>query len=133
MSTAPPKPARPYKGEELELTVESLAQGGRGVARRDDGFVVFVTGGLPGDRVRARVSRSKRGYAEASAVELIEPSPDRIADTCVHEGEPCPGAPWQGLSYQRQLELKAEQVGEALRRLGRTEICNLHVTRYRIR
>ena len=118
MSTAAPKQARPYKGEELELTVESLAQGGRGVARRDDGFVVFVTGGLPGDRVRARVGKSKKGYAEASTIELIEPSPDRIADTCVHDGEPCPGAPWQGLPYERQLELKAEQVDEALRRLG---------------
>jgi 23S rRNA (uracil1939-C5)-methyltransferase len=118
VSTAPPKAARPYKGEELELTVESLAQGGRGIARRDDGFVVFVTGGLPGDRVRARVGKSKKGYAEASTIELVEASPDRIADTCVHDGEPCPGAPWQGLPYERQLELKAEQVGEALRRLG---------------
>ena len=118
MSTAAPKQARPYKGEELELTVESLAQGGRGVARRDDGFVVFVAGGLPGDRVRARVGKSKKGYAEAATIELIEPSPDRIADTCVHDGEPCPGAPWQGLPYKRQLELKAGQVDEALRRLG---------------
>ncbi|HYH60394.1 MAG TPA: 23S rRNA (uracil(1939)-C(5))-methyltransferase RlmD [Solirubrobacterales bacterium] len=118
MSTTTPKQARPHKGEELELTVESIAQGGRGIARRDDGFVVFVTGGLPGDRVRARVSRSKRGYAEASSIELLEPSPERVADTCVHEGEPCPGAPWQGLPYERQLELKASQVDEALRRLG---------------
>ena len=117
MSTAQ-KQARPHKGEELDLTVESLAQGGRGVARRDDGFVVFVTGGLPGDRVRARVSRSKRGYAEAASIELLEASSERIPDSCVHEGEPCPGAPWQGLPYARQLELKAEQVDEALRRLG---------------
>ena len=121
MSSAPAKAARPRKGDELELTVESLAQGGRGVARRDDGFVVFVAGGLPGDRVRARIGKSKRGYAEASTVELIEPSPDRIADTCVHEGEPCPGAPWQGLSYETQLELKAQQVEEALTRLGGLE------------
>ena len=98
--------------------MESLAQGGRGVARRDDGFVVFVTGGLPGDRVRARVSRSKRGYAEAASIELLEASPDRIADTCVHEGEPCPGAAWQALPYERQLEHKHEQVAEALSRLG---------------
>jgi 23S rRNA (uracil1939-C5)-methyltransferase len=115
------KQARPHRGEELELTVDSLAQGGRGVARRDDGFVVFVAGGLPGDKVRARVGKSKKGYAEASTIELIEPSPDRIADTCVHDSEPCPGAPWQGLPYERQLELKAEQVDEALRRIGGLE------------
>lgn len=98
--------------------MDALAQGGRGVARRDDGYVVFVAGALPGDVVRARVSRSKRGYAEASTVELLEPSADRIADTCVHDGEPCPGAPWQGLAYERQLEHKAAQLDEALRRLG---------------
>jgi 23S rRNA (uracil1939-C5)-methyltransferase len=118
MSTTTPRAARPARGEELDLRVESLAQGGRGVARRDDGFVVFVAGGLPGDRVRARVSRSKRGYAEAATVELLEPSAERIADVCTHEGEPCPGAPWQGLPYERQLEHKASQVDEALRRLG---------------
>jgi 23S rRNA (uracil1939-C5)-methyltransferase len=118
MSTTTPRTARPARGEELELRVESLAQGGRGVARREDGYVVFVAGGLPGDTVRARVGRSKPGYAEASAVELIEPSAERLADVCVHEGEPCPGAPWQGLPYERQLEHKAAQVDEALRRLG---------------
>jgi 23S rRNA (uracil1939-C5)-methyltransferase len=118
MATTTPRAARPTPGEELELSVESLAQGGRGVARRDDGFVVFVAGGLPGDRVRARVSRSKRGYAEAAAVELIEPSAERIPDVCRHDGESCPGAPWQGLAYERQLEHKAAQVDEALRRLG---------------
>ena len=118
MEASTPRAARPARGEELELQVESLAQGGRGVARRADGFVVFVAGGLPGDRVRARVSRSKRGYAEAATVEMLEPSADRVADTCVHDGQPCPGAPWQGLSYEQQLEEKAAQVDEALTRLG---------------
>ena len=118
MEASTPRAARPARGEELELQVESLAQGGRGVARRADGFVVFVAGGLPGDRVRARVSRSKRGYAEAATVEMLEPSADRVADTCVHDGRPCPGAPWQGLPYEQQLEEKAAQVDEALTRLG---------------
>ena len=118
MEASTPRAARPARGEELELQVESLAQGGRGVARRADGFVVFVAGGLPGDRVRARVSRSKRGYAEAATVEMLEPSADRVADTCVHDGQACPGAPWQGLPYERQLEEKAAQVDEALTRLG---------------
>ena len=121
MEASTRRAARPTRGEELELRVESLAQGGRGVARRDDGFVVFVQGGLPGDRVRARVSRSKRGYAEATTVEMLDPGPNRIPDTCMHDGEPCPGAPWQGLPYERQLEQKAAQVDEALRRLGGLE------------
>jgi 23S rRNA (uracil1939-C5)-methyltransferase len=111
---------RPRTGDELELDVDSLAQGGRGVARAD-GYVVFVAGALPGDRVRARLTKAKRDYGEGTTVELLEPSADRIPDTCVHEGKPCPGAPWQALPYERQLEHKAEQVEEALRRLGRLE------------
>jgi 23S rRNA (uracil1939-C5)-methyltransferase len=110
--------SRPRPSEELELRVTSLAHGGRGVARRADGYVVFVAGALPGDRVRAAVTKSKRNYAEARLVELLDPSPDRIADTCVHGGEPCPGAPWQGLPYEHQLRHKFEHVEDALRRIG---------------
>ena len=112
-----PRSARPHRGAEVELAIDSLAHGGRGVARID-GYVVFVNGGLPGDRVRARITKSKRGYGEATVIEMIEPSPDRIPDTCVHDGEPCPGAAWQGLPYETQLVHKAGQVEDALRRLG---------------
>jgi 23S rRNA (uracil1939-C5)-methyltransferase len=109
--------AKPRRGEELELEISDLAHGGRGVARRD-GYVVFVAGALPGDRVRARIDRRRRSFAEATAVEVLTPSPDRVADRCLHAGEPCPGASWQGLPYERQLAEKERQVGEALRRLG---------------
>ena len=117
MATAETKQPRPMAGTELVLEIDSLAQGGRGVARAD-GYVVFVSGALPGDTVRARLKKSKRGYGEASAVEILDPSPERIADRCRHDGEPCPGAPWQGLPYERQLAEKSRQVDEALRRLG---------------
>jgi len=109
--------ARRHRGEQLELEIESLAFGGRGVARAD-GMVVFVAGALPGDRVRAEITKAKKRFAEARTVELLHPGADRIADVCVHEGEPCPGAPWQGLSYERQLNQKRDQVDEALRRIG---------------
>jgi 23S rRNA (uracil1939-C5)-methyltransferase len=108
---------RPKREEILTLEVESLAQGGRGVARRD-GYVVFVAGGLPGDTVRAEVTKAKKHFAEARAVELLQPGADRVANRCTHGGEPCPGAPWQGLGYERQLEVKHQQVDEALRRIG---------------
>jgi len=108
---------RPARGESLTLEIESLAYGGRGVARRR-GYVVFVNGGLPGDRVRAEVTKAKRNFAEASAVELLRPSPDRVPDGCDHGGEPCPGAPWQGLAYEQQLAHKARQTDEALSRLA---------------
>ncbi len=108
---------RPARGELLTLDVESLAYGGKGVARRD-GYVVFVDGGLPGDRVTAEVTKAKRGYAEASAREIVRESPDRVPSRCDHGGEPCPGAPWQGLAYEEQLRHKQSQVEESLTRLG---------------
>jgi 23S rRNA (uracil1939-C5)-methyltransferase len=108
---------RPRPGEELELAVDSLAHGGAGVARRD-GYVVFVEGGLPGDVVRARVTKAKRDYANARVVELVEAGEDRVPERCDHGGEGCPGSPWQGLRYERQLEHKQRQVDEALTRLG---------------
>lgn len=108
-----PRPARPQRGDELELTVDRLAHGGAGVARTEAGWVVFVGGAVPGDRVRAVVTKRKRGYGEARLLEVVEPSPERIAPVADH-----PGAPWQVLPYARQLEIKQEQVADALHRLG---------------
>ena len=105
---------RPQRGDELELTVDSLAFGGEGVARLGDGgYVVFVAGAIPGDRVRAVVHKRKRSYAHARTLEMLEASPERIPPVADH-----PGVPWQVLPYERQLQIKAGQVDEALRRIG---------------
>jgi 23S rRNA (uracil1939-C5)-methyltransferase len=110
-------PPRPQRGDELELSIDSLAFGGEGVARLGDGgYVVFVAGAIPGDRVRAVVHKRKRSYAHARAVEILEPSPERIAPRADH-----PGVPWQVLPYARQLEIKQTQVDDALRRIGRLD------------
>lgn len=101
----------------MEVEIESLAFGGRGLAR-SEGLVVFVAGALPGDRVRVEITKAKKRFAEARTVELLQPGAERIADSCTHDGEPCPGAPWQGLPYERQLVHKRDQVDEALRRIG---------------
>jgi 23S rRNA (uracil1939-C5)-methyltransferase len=124
MDASPRQDPRPGKGDELVLDVDTLAYGGRGVAR-SNGYVVFVSGALPGDRVRARLTKSKRAFAEARTVELIRPGADRVPDRCVHGGERCPGAPWQGLAYERQLAYKREQVDDALRRIGGLEAFEL--------
>jgi len=105
------------KGEELELRVESLAYGGNGVARHD-GFVVFVRGGLPGDAVRARVTKVKRGFAESVATEVIAPSAARVPAPCRHFGT-CGGCRFQDLAYTAQLAEKERQVRDALVRIGR--------------
>jgi 23S rRNA (uracil1939-C5)-methyltransferase len=96
----------------LELTVDTLAFGGAGVARHE-GYVVFVAGGIPGDRVRVEIGKAKRAYAEARVLELISPGPERIDPVAEH-----PGAPWQVIPYERQLQIKQEQVDDALRRIG---------------
>jgi 23S rRNA (uracil1939-C5)-methyltransferase len=115
MDASTAAPARPQRGDELDLRIDSLAYGGAGVARLG-GYVVFVRDAVPGDRVRAVVTKRKRHYAEARAVEVLEPSPERIPPVADH-----PGAPWQVLPYARQLEVKAEQVDDALRRIGKLD------------
>ncbi len=110
-----PIKTRVERGQELELTVDSLAFGGAGVARRD-GYVVFVRDAVPGDRVRAVVTKRKKAYAEARTVALLEAGPERIEAVASH-----PGAPWQVLPYERQIAIKAEQVDDALRRIGRLD------------
>ncbi len=127
MNNDPPAPTppttaaapRPQRGDELELQIESLAFGGEGVARLGGdggGYVVFVAGAIPGDRVRALVYKRKRSYAHARTLEVLDPSPERLAPTADH-----PGVPWQVIPYERQLLVKRAQVDEALRRIGRLE------------
>src|SRR3990170_6236417 len=69
--------------QELELRIDSLAYGGNGVARLD-GFVVFVRRGLPGDTVRARVTKVKRSHAEATALEVVHAGAPRVEAPCAH-------------------------------------------------
>ena len=110
-------PVRP--DDELDLRIESLAYGGNGVARLN-GFVVFVRRGLPGDVVRARVTRVKRNHAEALALEVVEAGAPRVDAPCEHYPA-CGGCRFQDLAYEAQLEAKAAQVDEALRRIGRVD------------
>jgi 23S rRNA (uracil1939-C5)-methyltransferase len=102
--------------DEIDLRIDSLAYGGNGVARLN-GFVVFVRRGLPGDTVRARVTKVKRSHAEAVAVDVLEPGAERVDAPCEHYPA-CGGCRFQDLAYERQLEAKANQVADALARIG---------------
>ncbi len=104
------------RDQELELRIDSLAFGGNGVARLD-GFVVFVRGALPGDSVRARVTKVQRRHAEALTTEVIEAGPVRVEAPCAHFPA-CGGCRFQDLSYAAQLEAKAAWVGDSLRRIA---------------
>jgi 23S rRNA (uracil1939-C5)-methyltransferase len=109
------------KGEEVEVGIDSLAYGGSGVGRVD-GFVVFVRGALPGDRVRARVTKVKRGFAEAAAETVVDPSALRVEAPCRHFGiGKCGGCRFQDLAYEAQVAAKEQQVRDALARIGRLE------------
>jgi 23S rRNA (uracil1939-C5)-methyltransferase len=102
--------------QELELRIDSLAFGGNGVARLD-GFVLFVRRGLPGDLVRARVTKVKRNHAEAVTVDVLEPGPVRVEAPCAHYPA-CGGCRFQDLAYEAQTAEKESQVRDALQRIG---------------
>ena len=118
-----PQPTQPaergpklQKNQLVELNVTNLAFGGAGIAKIGE-FVVFVTGAVPGDVVRARITKQKKRYAEARAEEIVTPSADRIPHRCPSFGS-CGGCVWQGLGYNVQLEYKTRQVRESLEHLG---------------
>ncbi len=111
-----PQARKPRKGEELVLHADAAAFEGGCVARHE-GMAVFVSGCVPGDTVRARVMRSKKRYAEAKTVELLEPSPTRVEPPCVYFGD-CGGCKWQNLLYSEQLRWKRQHVVDAFERIA---------------
>jgi 23S rRNA (uracil1939-C5)-methyltransferase len=104
------------KGDELDLRIDSLAYGGNGVARLN-GFVVFVRRALPGDTVRARVTKVKRSHAEATALEVVEEGAQRVPAPCAHYPA-CGGCRFQDLAYDAQIAAKEQQVRDALQRIA---------------
>ena len=106
------KQRRLKRGDEVELTIEKFADRGKSLARLD-GYVVFVAGAVPGDRVRVRVFKSKKKYAEARLLDVLEPSTLRTEPRCYYF-ESCGGCKWQHVAYEAQLAAKRQSVEEAL-------------------
>ena len=114
---------RVVKGTDIDLQVEKLAFGGKAVAKVD-GFVIFLDRAVPGQRVRARITRKKRNYAEAKVIETLTQSPDYRRPVCPHFGI-CGGCLWQDISYDAQLYWKRTHVVECLGHIagaGETEV-----------
>lgn len=104
-----------HPGQILTLEIEKPAAGGRMIARAE-GQIVFVAGAIPGERASVRVERVGKGTAYAQVVAIDVASPDRRQPV----GDPlCGGCLYSGIAYSRQLQLKAEVVADALRRIGR--------------
>lgn len=96
-----------------------MAAGGDALARDDGGRVVFVTGALPGERVRARLTEARRDFARAVVVDVLDPSPDRVRPPCPALAEGCGGCTWQHVEAGAQVRLKAAVVVDALRRIAK--------------
>lgn len=101
----------------VELTLTSLAYGGKALGRLPDGRALFAPYALPGETVRVRLIKEKRGYVEAELVEVLAPSPQRIAPRCRHFAQ-CGGCHYQHMDYAAQLAAKAAILREQLVRLG---------------
>jgi 23S rRNA (uracil1939-C5)-methyltransferase len=110
------KPVGLRTGETLEVTVEKGVYGGKGLARHE-GQVLFVSRGLPGDRLRVRVGAVRPGYVEATPEAMLESSGDRRPSPCPYVPQ-CGGCAYQELSYPAQLRLKEAILRESLHRAG---------------
>jgi 23S rRNA (uracil1939-C5)-methyltransferase len=114
------------KGLQVEVDIEDIAFGGRGLARLE-GLAVFVDQAIPGDRVTIRIFKKKKNYAEARVVELIEASPFRIVPPCEYSGF-CGGCKWQFLNYDQQLLYKRQHVLDSLNHIGLIKDVTVHPT-----
>ena len=109
-------PINVRKKDIVELEISDLAYGGTSVAKVN-GFVVLVYGGIPGDVVKAEITKKKTNYAEAKLLELVRESELRTKPACSHFGF-CGGCTWQNLKYEEQVRFKAKFVKDSLERIG---------------
>src|ERR671925_2088075 len=99
----------------LNLLLEKHTYGGDAMGRLDDGRAVFIPFGLPGERVRVRLTEEKKNFARGEIVEILEPSKERIIPKCKHFRE-CGGCHYQYLPYEKQLIVKTEILIDQLKR-----------------
>ena len=111
--------------QEIELEVSTLTNLGLGLGRvsisnlepEDKSWVIMVPFALPGERVRARIFRNHKNYSEADLIEVLAPSPERVAPACPLFGR-CGGCQYQHLNYPAQLAWKRRQVAELLEHIA---------------
>jgi 23S rRNA (uracil1939-C5)-methyltransferase len=103
--------------ETFAVTIQSLVYGGSGMARLPDGRAVFVPFTLPGEKVQVVIREEKKGFVHADLLDILQPSPQRIAPRCKHFTT-CGGCHYQHMGYEHQLENKKGILAEQLQRLG---------------
>lgn len=105
------------KGDELTADISALSSEGKGIARMEDGFVIFIEKTLPGDTAKFKIRKKKSGYAEARLIEIVNPSPLRLDPVCAYFGV-CGGCKIQNYNYDEQVKFKTEAVRNAFERIG---------------
>ena len=111
------------KGSELNLVIDSLSYGGKGISRYE-GIVIFTNNVLPGQKIKAKIIKKKKNYLEAIPIEIIKESSFKQKEKCNHFYD-CGGCKTQDLKYEKQINQKEKQIIEALNHLGQINISKI--------
>ena len=111
---------KPERGSQIELLTETFAFEGKAIARREDGYVVFIEGALANEKVIAEITKAKGNFADAKLVKVLEASSERRDPLCVDFGV-CGGCSLLHMNYDAQLFWKKQQVKEIFERIGKIE------------
>ena len=115
------------KNKEYVVDIVDIGQGGVGIGKYE-WFTVFIEGGLIQDKVKVIISKSKKNYAVGDIVEILEKSPFRVDRICSDDLKDCGGCQIQELDYNKQLELKTNEVKQVISRIGKLENVEIHET-----
>lgn len=114
--------------EKIRLTIDSIAAGGDGVGRTDNGMAVFVPRTAPGDEVETSLIKKQKRFARGFLDHIVTPSKDRTQPVCEHYvKDHCGGCQIQHMRYDSQLAAKERIIRDALRRIGKREIQEITV------
>ncbi|HTI14355.1 MAG TPA: 23S rRNA (uracil(1939)-C(5))-methyltransferase RlmD [Dictyobacter sp.] len=109
----------------IDVELTDLAYGGDAVGRYE-GRVLFVPGGIPGERVRVEIVEERRGHARAELLEILRPAPERVEPAYPELSDS--GCHWQHIAYPAQLTWKAHIVRQLLVRIGKQPDALVHPT-----
>ena len=115
------------KNKEYIVDIVDIGQGGVGIGKYE-GFTVFVDGGLVQDKIKVKITKSKKNYAVGDIVEIIEKSPFRAERKCSESLRQCGGCQIQELDYQKQLDVKTNEVKQVISRIGKLDDVVIHDT-----
>ena len=126
MNNRKSKEAPVIKNRDYIMDIDNLGSNGEGIGRID-GFTMFVTGALPGERVKVKAVKVGKRYGYGKLIDILKPSDQRVEPICQY-AKRCGGCQLQHMSYELQLEFKKQLVKDALERIGNLEDIIIHDT-----